>query len=110
LKSRLPIIGGAFAMITGTMPPAAAGPPAPPECPWSSSTLYRHVHERFFCCAEVNKRKRARVEQCVGWPNENRRVGARYDALATSCLAFLNLAIIRRYLRLLAPDDPSDRA
>lgn len=54
-------------------------------------------------------RKRARVEQCVGWLKENRRVGTRYDKLATSFLAFVNLAIIRRYLRLLAPDDPSDR-
>ena len=54
-------------------------------------------------------KKRARVEQCVGWLKENRRVGTRYDKLATSFLAFVNLAIIRRYLRLLAPDDPSDR-
>ena len=54
-------------------------------------------------------RKRARVEQCVGWLKENRRVGTRYDKLATSFLAFVNLAIIRRYLRILAPDDPSDR-
>jgi len=49
------------------------------------------------------------VDQCVGWLKENRRVGTRYDKLATSFLAFVNLAIIRRYLRLLAPDDPSDR-
>jgi transposase len=54
-------------------------------------------------------RKRARVEQCVGWLKENRRVGTRCDKLATSFLAFVNLAIIRRYLRLLAPDDSSDR-
>ncbi len=54
-------------------------------------------------------KKRARVEQCVGWLKENRRVGTRYDKLATSFLAFVNLAIIRRYLRTLAPDDPSDR-
>jgi transposase len=55
-------------------------------------------------------KKRAKVEQCVGWLKENRRVGTRYDKLATSFHAFVNLAIIRRYLRLLAPDDPSDRA
>lgn len=55
-------------------------------------------------------KKRARVEQCVGWLKENRRVGTRYDKLATSFQAFLNLAIIRRYLRILAPEDPSDRA
>ena len=54
-------------------------------------------------------KKRARVEQCVGWLKENRRVGTRYDKLATSFLAFVHLAIIRRYLRLLAPNDPPDR-
>jgi transposase len=55
-------------------------------------------------------KQRARIEQCVGWLKENRRVGTRYDKLATSFQAFIHLAIIRRYLRLLAPDDPSDRA
>lgn len=55
-------------------------------------------------------RRRARVEQSVGWLKENRRVGTRYDKLASSFLAFVNLAVIRRYLRTLAPDDPSDRA
>ena len=54
-------------------------------------------------------KRRARVEQCIGWLKENRRVGTRYDKLATSFQAFVNLAIIRRYLRLLTPDDPSDR-
>ena len=54
-------------------------------------------------------KKRARVEQCVGWLKENRRVGTRYDKPAFSFHAFVNLAIIRRYLRLLAPDDPSNR-
>lgn len=51
-------------------------------------------------------RRRAVVEQSVGWLKENRRVGTRYDKLAGSFLAFVNLAIIRRYLRIL---DPSDR-
>lgn len=55
-------------------------------------------------------KKRAKVEQCVGWLKENRRVGTRYDKLATSFQAFVHLAVIRRYLRTLAPDDPSDRA
>lgn len=55
-------------------------------------------------------RRRARVENSVGWLKENRRVGTRYDKLADSFLAFVNLAIIRRYLRLLAPSDPSDTA
>lgn len=55
-------------------------------------------------------KRRAKVENCVGWLKENRRVGTRYDKLAASFLAFVNLAIVRRYLKILAPDDPSDRA
>ena len=54
-------------------------------------------------------KRRARIEQSVGWLKENRRVGTRYDKLASSFQAFVNLAIIRRYLRLLAPNDPSNR-
>lgn len=54
-------------------------------------------------------RRRAKVENSVGWLKENRRVGTRYDKLASSFLAFVNLAIVKRYLRILAPDDPSDR-
>ncbi len=54
-------------------------------------------------------KRRSKVENCVGWLKENRRVGTRYDKLAASFLAFVNLAIVRRYLRILAPDDPSDR-
>jgi transposase len=54
-------------------------------------------------------RRRAKVENSVGWLKESRRVGTRYDKLASSFLAFVNLAIIRRYLRILAPNDPSDR-
>lgn len=55
-------------------------------------------------------RRRTRVENSVGWLKENRRVGTRYDKLAVNFQAFLDLAILRRYLRLLAPDDPSDTA
>jgi transposase len=54
-------------------------------------------------------RRRAKVENSVGWLKENRPVGTRYDKLASSVLAFVNLAIIHRYLRILAPDDPSNR-
>lgn len=38
-----------------------------------------------------------------------RAVGTRYDKLTSSSLAFVNLAIIRRDLRMFGPDDPSDR-
>lgn len=54
-------------------------------------------------------KERARLEPCVGWLKENRRVGTRYDKLASSFHAFVNLAIIRRYLRRLAPAESSDR-
>lgn len=54
-------------------------------------------------------KRRARVEQCVGWLKDNRRVGTRYDKPAVGFLGFVNLAIICRYLRLLAPIDPSGR-
>jgi hypothetical protein len=53
-------------------------------------------------------RKRARIEDCVGWLKENRRLGIRYDKHSVNSRAFLGLAIIRRDLRRLAPYAPSD--
>jgi hypothetical protein len=41
----------------------------------------------------------------VGWLKENRHVGTRFDKLAESFMAFVTLACIRRYLRLLHPSD-----
>ncbi len=56
-------------------------------------------------------RKRAAVEQCVGWLKENRAVGTRFDKLAVNYLAGVQLAMIRRYLRILcAQPDSADRA
>jgi transposase len=56
-------------------------------------------------------RKRAAVEQCVGWVKENRAVGTRFDKLAVNYLAGVQLAMIRRYLRVLtAQPDSADRA
>lgn len=60
--------------------------------------------ERFDPCTY---RKRCRVEQAVGWLKECRRLGTRYEKLGLNFLAFVQLAIMLRYLRLL---DPSDRA
>ncbi len=45
------------------------------------------------------------VERCIGWLKHNRRIGTRYEKLATSFLSMLKLAIISRYLRLLEPSD-----
>ena len=46
-------------------------------------------------------RGRAVVEQCVGWLKEYRRIGTRFEKLAVNYHGMLQLAIIRRYLRLL---------
>jgi transposase len=50
-------------------------------------------------------RRRNVVERCVGWLKENRRLGTRYEKLAVNFLAVAQLAVIRRYLRLL--DSPN---
>lgn len=56
-------------------------------------------------------RRRAVVEQCVGWLKESRAVGTRFDKLAVNYRATLQLAMIQRYLRTLtAPSDSPDRA
>jgi transposase len=49
-------------------------------------------------------RHRAVVEQCVGWIKEFRRVGTRFEKLAIHFHGMLQLAMIRRYLRLLFSD------
>lgn len=56
-------------------------------------------------------RRRAVVEQCVGWLKECRAVATRFDKLAVNYLATVKLAMIQRYLRLLTRQmDSSDRA
>src|SRR5204863_8773348 len=57
-------------------------------------------------------RRRAVVEQCVRWLKESRAVGTRFDKLALNYRATVQLAMIRRYLRVLlnARPDPSDTA
>ena len=47
------------------------------------------------------------MERCVEWLKECKRVGTRFDKIASSFLAFVKLAIMQWYLRIL---DPSDRA
>lgn len=46
-------------------------------------------------------KRRAVVEQCVGWLKECRSVATRFDKLAVNYLATVKLAMIERYLRLL---------
>lgn len=49
-------------------------------------------------------RGRCVVEHCVGWLKEFRRIGTRFEKLAINFLAMLELAMIRRYLRMLFSD------
>lgn len=53
-------------------------------------------HYRF---DEETYRKRASVEQAIGWLKEYRRVATRYEKLAVSFMAMLKLAFIRFYLK-----------
>jgi transposase len=58
---------------------------------------------------KINKRKyrgRNVVERCIGWLKCCRRIGTRYEKLATHFLSMVKLAMIQRCLRIL---DPSDR-
>jgi transposase len=65
---------------------------------------------RYRCDREAYRR-RAVVEQCVGWLKESRAVGTRFDKLAVNYTATVKLAMIRRYLRkLTAVTDPPNRA
>jgi transposase len=49
-------------------------------------------------------RQRHVVEQCVGWLKECRRIGTRFEKLAVCFHGMLQLAMIRRYLKLLFSD------
>ena len=46
-------------------------------------------------------KRRAVVEQCVGWLKESRALATRFDKLAVNYQATVKLAMIQRYLRLL---------
>ena len=46
-------------------------------------------------------RGRSVAEQCVGWLKECRRIGTRFEKLAVNFHGMLQLAMIRRYMRLL---------
>jgi transposase len=45
-------------------------------------------------------RRRAIIENCVGWMKECRRIATRFEKLATNYLGMLKLAMIERYLRM----------
>jgi transposase len=54
-------------------------------------------------------RRRNVVERCVNWLKESRALATRFDKLAVNYLSTVKLAILQRYLRLLASADSSDR-
>ena len=49
-------------------------------------------------------RRRAVVEQCVGWLKECRRIGTRFEKLAVNFHGMLQLAMICRYFKILFSD------
>jgi transposase len=49
-------------------------------------------------------RQRHGIEQCVGWMKEYRRIGTRFEKLAVHYHGMLQLAMIRRYLKMLFSD------
>ncbi len=44
-------------------------------------------------------RERNNVERCIGWLKENRRIATRYEKLAITYRAMIQLAMARRFLR-----------
>ena len=70
-----------------------------PVIPHKSNETARHDSKNRF--DREAYRGRCVVEQCVGWLKEYRRIGTRYEKLAVNYHGMLQLAIIRRYLRLL---------
>ena len=50
---------------------------------------------------KVAYRGRAVIEQCIGWLKEFRRIGTRYEKLAVNFEAMFQLAMIKRYFKLL---------
>ena len=50
-------------------------------------------------------RRRGIIEQMIGWLKECRRVATRFEKLARNYLSIVKLAMIGRYLRIIAPWD-----
>jgi transposase len=73
-----------------------------PVIPYKDNQPERHDPCIWFDRAAY--RGRAVVEQCVGWLKENRRIGTRYEKLAVNFLAMIQLAMVKRYLRILFSD------
>jgi transposase len=73
-----------------------------PVIPHKDNEAARHEPAVWF--DRVAYRGRCVAEQCVGWLKEFRRIGTRFEKLAVHFHGMLQLAMIRRYLRLLFSD------
>jgi transposase len=73
-----------------------------PVIPHKQNEKARHDPNVWF--DRIAYRGRAVVEQCVGWLKEFRRIGTRFEKLAVHFHGMLQLAMIRRYLKLLFSD------
>jgi len=73
-----------------------------PVIPHKENEKARHDPAVWF--DSIAYRGRAVAEQCVGWLKEFRRIGTRFEKLAVHFHGMLQLAMIRRYLRLLFSD------
>jgi transposase len=73
-----------------------------PVIPHKSNELAAHdgsakFDQKAYCGRSV-------VEQCVGWLKEYRRIGTRFEKLAVNFHGMLQLAMAKRYLKLLFSD------
>jgi len=67
--------------------------------PHKDNELARHDPAEYF--DKYAYRGRCVAEHCVGWLKENRRIGTRFEKLAVNFHGMLQLAMIKRYLKLL---------
>jgi len=54
-------------------------------------------------------KRRNVVERCDGWPNRSRRIGARYEKLATTYHSLIKPVRVRRYIRHIEPSNTTIR-
>ena len=73
-----------------------------PVIPHKENELARHDPTVWF--DRWAYRGRCVAEQCVGWLKEFRRIGTRFEKLAVNFHGMLQLAMIRRYFKLLFSD------
>nr|WKN34495.1 transposase [Tunicatimonas sp. TK19036] len=86
---------------------------------WITHPSYPHIHTSIATTAflefyyntnlkAANRKdtykKRASVEQSIGWLKECRRIATRYEKLAISFSAMIKLAFIRYYLKTYLSD------